>query len=675
MRGGVVSAVALVVVAGSACAQGERFVLDVPRAEVELTEVRRDGAAVVRTVVASEKGGAARELVVTARIAVRLAEGADAQALAGDHAMVLADVTDHDSVRFAHLDAGTGARALRAIGALRRDVRVVDAQAMVAGLYGPAGVPAFTDPFFADQFHLVNTGQFGGTAGVDLNVAPAWASGWTGAGVTIQIVDDGIQHEHPDLSEFYDPSASWDRAGNDPNPTAEGTQDFHGTPCAGLALGNDDSEAGVGVAYNAGLSAIRQEFAIATPADLAFAHDYALTINDVSSNSYGPADDLLLLAPLSTEQSQAIQNAINNGRGGAGTVFFVSGGNGKPFGDDANFNEFASSRFTISVTACDKNGDSPSYAEPGACHLVCAVSSNGPTMITTTDLMGPAGVNGTSDLDVTDLFGGTSAVAPQAAGVAALMLEANPALTWRDVQWILATTARQNDPTDAGWTQNDSGYWFNHAYGFGLIDADAAVQAAQTWENVPAEDDVLERFRFTSPLSIPDNGSAEVQLTFADAPIDVIETAQLRVTLNHTHQGDVRIELISPTGVTSVINERPNDAGTGYTYTFTSVRHLGDSPEGTWTVRFTDTQSGDVGTVTRTELRFWGYALPANACAGDFDNDGDVDLGDFGFFGAAFGSSVGDANYEPSADFDGDGDVDLGDFGALGMDFGRTDCL
>ncbi|MEM1424430.1 MAG: hypothetical protein AAGH64_10565, partial [Planctomycetota bacterium] len=64
-----------------------------------------------------------------------------------------------------------------------------------------------------------------------------------------------------------------------------------------------------------------------------------------------------------------------------------------------------------------------------------------------------------------------------------------------------------------------------------------------------------------------------------------------------------------------------------------------------------------------------------NDCAGDFDGDGDVDLGDFGVFGGAFGSTSSDANYNPDADFDGDGDVDLGDFGVFGGEFGRSDCL
>ncbi len=65
----------------------------------------------------------------------------------------------------------------------------------------------------------------------------------------------------------------------------------------------------------------------------------------------------------------------------------------------------------------------------------------------------------------------------------------------------------------------------------------------------------------------------------------------------------------------------------------------------------------------------------ANDCTADFDNDGDVDLGDFGVFGAAFNSMTGDMNYNAAADFDMDGDVDLGDFGVFGAQFGRTDCL
>ncbi len=66
--------------------------------------------------------------------------------------------------------------------------------------------------------------------------------------------------------------------------------------------------------------------------------------------------------------------------------------------------------------------------------------------------------------------------------------------------------------------------------------------------------------------------------------------------------------------------------------------------------------------------------IATNTCSADFDNDGDVDLGDFGVFGAAFNSMTGDGNYNASADFDNDGDVDLGDFGVFGSQFNRSDC-
>ena len=65
---------------------------------------------------------------------------------------------------------------------------------------------------------------------------------------------------------------------------------------------------------------------------------------------------------------------------------------------------------------------------------------------------------------------------------------------------------------------------------------------------------------------------------------------------------------------------------------------------------------------------------PMNDCAADFDGNGVVDGADFGTFGAAFGSSSGDASYLPEADFDGNGVIDGADFGTFGAEFGRTDC-
>ncbi|GAB4515789.1 MAG: hypothetical protein Tsb0013_20340 [Phycisphaerales bacterium] len=71
----------------------------------------------------------------------------------------------------------------------------------------------------------------------------------------------------------------------------------------------------------------------------------------------------------------------------------------------------------------------------------------------------------------------------------------------------------------------------------------------------------------------------------------------------------------------------------------------------------------------------FGEVFVGAPCLGDFDRDGDVDLGDFGIFGGAFGSFAGDPSYNAAADFDNDGDVDLGDFGIFGGEFGLTGCV
>lgn len=106
-------------------------------------------------------------------------------------------------------------------------------------------------------------------------------------------------------------------------------------------------------------------------------------------------------------------------------------------------------------------------------------------------------------------------------------------------------------------------------------------------------------------------------------------------------------------------NSTTREAGTGLTATGVLVAHID----------FTDGSSG------LFRLRIPDVADIPPPCNADFNADGDVDLGDFGDFGAAFGSMVGDVGYNTAADFDNDGDVDLSDFGTFGAEFGRTDCL
>jgi subtilisin family serine protease len=109
---------------------------------------------------------------------------------------------------------------------------------------------------------------------------------------------------------------------------------------------------------------------------------------------------------------------------------------------------------------------------------VTAPSSGQGHAITTTDLRGARGTN--LD-DCTASFGGTSAAAPLVAGVTALVLEVNPALTWRDVQAVFIQSAKVINAESPTWQRNQAGLLYSHAFGFGLVDAAKAVQLARNW--------------------------------------------------------------------------------------------------------------------------------------------------------------------------------------------------
>ncbi|MFM9159887.1 MAG: S8 family serine peptidase, partial [Dolichospermum sp.] len=131
-----------------------------------------------------------------------------------------------------------------------------------------------------------------------------------------------------------------------------------------------------------------------------------------------------------------------------------AGGNGRGSLDNSNYDGYANSRYVIAVAAHrnNSNGVFSGYSEPGANLLVTAPSNGGTLGVVTTDLMGADGYNGLTDQNYTNAFGGTSSATPLVSGVIALMLQANPNLTWRDVQHILVRSAEKNDPTNTDWT-------------------------------------------------------------------------------------------------------------------------------------------------------------------------------------------------------------------------------
>lgn len=477
------------------------------------------------------------------------------------------------------------------------------------------------DPLFGDQWHLQNTGQDGGTPGEDTDVFPVWSMGIRGENIRIAIVDEDLEITHEDLEANIATGLSHNYLDglSDPKCPELAPTCGHGTAVAGVVAARDFNDIGLrGAAPRANIVGYNmlQSRSISTEADAMIRN---VTNVHISNNSWGPPDNAdLHAAPIVWRD--AIAMGLSQGRSGKGTVYIWAGGNGAFAGDNSNYDGYANHRGVNAICAVGDKGVRADYSEPGANLRVCAPSrnmENSGNGISTTDRMGATGFNITGinnypDTNYSETFTGTSAATPVVAGIAALILQSNPNLGWRDIQLILAETARQNDSTHPDWTQNGAGHWINHDYGFGIIDANAAVSAALSWANVSPEITVTQS---SSPqLSIPDNNVTGVSdtMTISGSAISNIEFIEITFSAaDHTFAGDLEIILTNETTGTisrlSGLHSCPGLVCTTYdSWVFGSTRHLGETANGQWTLKVTDLEAVDTGTFQTWTLKFYG---------------------------------------------------------------------
>ena len=199
------------------------------------------------------------------------------------------------------------------------------------------------------------------------------------------------------------------------------------------------------------------------------------------------------------------------------------------------------------------------------------------------------------------------------------MLQANPDLTWRDVRYILARTARKVDPTDTDWINNDAGIPVNHKYGFGVVDAAAAVTMARTFTSIGGSSTLKSKASNTdSPVAaIPDNDVNGISrtVTVSSSGITDIEWVDIEVTFVHAYAGDLNFVLTSPDGTTAHLSEKHVCTdGTNITATcpfngtwrFGAARFLDETADGTWTLKVTDGATTDTGTLNSWSVTVYG---------------------------------------------------------------------
>lgn len=575
----------------------------VPEVEIILTEAVEGDK--------TRRGRVATRHFVTRQVLVRLKAGATAKNVAGKAALPIASQPAY-APGLVVLDAGTSEGALLAMEALRALPEVESADVMLATQKSKKFTP--NDPIFPEQWHHRNTTQLGGALWIDANITPAWDI-VKGTGVTIAIIDDGLQHAHPDLQPNYNAAVAYDFNSNDTDPTPVNlAEDSHGTACAGVAAARGNNGIGVsGAAPNATLTGFRL---IAAPTTDQQDADAFLLHNDViqvKSNSWGAGDGGGYSGP-GLLATAALETGVTTGRGGKGVIYLFAAGNGLDLGDNSNLDGHANNPHVIAVTAVNDFGYQTWYAEPGANILIAAPSASGGQNqgIRTTDLLGNNGYNTSTsvdnlaDRDYTNEFGGTSSACPLAAGVVALMLEANPNLGWRDVKEILVRTARRIHRADPEWATNGAGFAFNHKYGAGMIDAAAAVALAQQWTNLPAMT-TTQAAESNLTITIPDNNATGITRTLnISTPNFRVEQVTLTVTATHTAVGDLEITLTSPSGMVSKLSQMTPDGTNNMNWTFSSVHHWGESAAGNWTVKIADRAAKDGGTLNSLTLKCYG---------------------------------------------------------------------
>lgn len=340
--------------------------------------------------------------------------------------------------------------------------------------------------------------------GININQHVSAEAAWEiskGKGITIAVLDDGVDIDHDEFKANGKVAFPRDTILNADDPRPKNAAERHGTACAGVACASGVGKA-AGVAPEARLMPIRLGSigSISEAKAFKWAADNGA---DVISCSWGPEDGAwwnpndplhFSQARLPDSAKAAIDYAVANGRGGKGCVVTWAAGNGN---EDVKFDEYASYEKVIAVAACNDTGRRSIYSDFGDAVWCCFPSNdfNMPSMnhpnpltagIWTTDRKGKMGYNfgginaeqlvGDLDGNYTATFGGTSSACPGVAGVAALMLSANPGLTWRQVKEIIKNSCDRID-ADMG-NYNAEGH--SPFYGYGRINALKAVQNAKS---------------------------------------------------------------------------------------------------------------------------------------------------------------------------------------------------
>jgi subtilisin family serine protease/subtilisin-like proprotein convertase family protein len=502
------------------------------------------------------------------------------------------------------------------------------------------------DSFYPQQWYLNHNGGNQLVAGSHISVEQAWDVTRGVRSIVVAVVDDSFDLRHPDFQGNGKVIAPRDLKENDFLPLPGEKETSHGTACAGLAVAEENGSGIVGVAPGCAMMPIRTT-GFLDDKSIEDAFNWAVEKGaSVISCSWGAS---AVYFPLSIRQKAAISRAATNGRKGKGCVIIFAAGNAnRPINGSINeqnwpknivqgrtnwLSGFAVHPDVITVSASTSLNKKAAYSNWGDNISVCAPSNNAPpgmwfqetgyvytqpTIVSalvgvgmlTTDQIGGAGYDAGN---FTNNFGGTSSATPIVAGVAALVLSANPDLTAQQVKRILQDTADKivdNNPDPQlgmrGGTYNSNGHsqWF----GYGKVNAAKAVRVAQQMGTVAKITNKQIQVKNSQVVSIPDNN--KVGIKSAIAIDEAINVGDIQVTVNISHEflGDLEVYLIAPNNQRILLQSRTLGRRNQLQNTYTmrshpTLRQLLYLPaKGKWQLQVIDFAALDVGKLNSWEL-------------------------------------------------------------------------
>lgn len=515
----------------------------------------------------------------------------------------------------------------------------------------------YNDPLLVFQSNLFGYDPVHNGYGAHVNILPVWED-YSGKNIVVGTYEF-IEDTQPDLNYNSALTVSYT------------TDARHGTATAGVISAKGNNGAGtVGVAPDSIISTI---------------YSSNSELVDVFTNSTGGGRPFKGFTW--SERANYIE-ATESGRGGLGTITISSSGNGKGLWADVNTDATDALRSTLSIGRVEQNGNLHSSSTTGA-NLFAVTPvwfSYSDEYLLTTDVSGAEGYNNglhssPFDADNPDspypwgltlvdeqtyfdfgmddgnnaAFNGTSAAAPIMAGVAAVILEVNSELGWRDMQDIIAYSAEHTgyfqvdefvDPeqyyfinlgtnskggTDLllgnyyfGWqfnqadNHNGGGLHFSRDYGYGLVNAHAAVRLAETWTDQKNSENEISSLTtvVSQDTALQDMDTLTYTIQVNDQ-ID-IDHVVLNMHMDHELWSDLIITITSPEGTSEYLLYKPYKDQTDSSYItsgevpaweMSAQTFRGEESLGEWTITISDSAAGNTGTLKGLELQIYGDAI------------------------------------------------------------------